>query len=172
MLPYPSSLTPDSYGPLTSTPVPGQHYLSGNPGPRLDRRVLRIPGEVTKLRQEHVPFPLQGPTSLLEAPGRHGLYRSVLHSPSQNQGPVKGRKPDLLVQSQSMHLHIYLPSLLVYFTHFKIANTVYAHEKILNSTKDYTRERTSPPTSGSSPSPETSLLTVPCVQSSKISLCS
>lgn len=124
-----------------------------------------------------MPFPLQGPTSLLEAPiaGRVvGMaYREVFFIlPARTRALVKGRRPDLLVQSQSMHLHIYLPSLLVYFTHFKIENTVYAHEKTLNSTKDYTRKRTSPPTPGSRLSPKTSLLTVLCVQSSKISLCS
>lgn len=60
----PSPLTSDSHSPQ----VPSHHYLSGNPGTKLARPILKIPDEVTELRTEYVPFPLWGLTSLLRAP--------------------------------------------------------------------------------------------------------
>lgn len=57
-------------------------------------------------------------------------YREVFFIlPARTRAPGK-RKTDLSAQGLSMHSHIYLSSLLVSFTHFKIENVIYAHESI------------------------------------------
>lgn len=88
------------------------------PWPRLARPVLRIPGEVTPVRREHVPCHL--------CPGDPWVWAQPVEECSSffYLEPRKRRRPDLPAQGSPMSPHTYLPSLLVHFTHSKTENAL------------------------------------------------